>query len=58
MACASAVAEMAHGKTFADLRQLRRDHVIAAVGGVPPASGHAAQLALDALTALLGEIKT
>jgi hypothetical protein len=36
---------------------LQRDTVIAAVGSLPQASTHAAQLALDALSAALDQIK-
>lgn len=57
MACASALTEMAAGKTIAEARGLQRDGLIAAVGGVPEASTHAAQLALDALSAALDQIK-
>ena len=39
------------------LRDLRREDVIAAVGRLPQASTHAAQLALDALVAALSQIK-
>jgi nitrogen fixation protein NifU and related proteins len=58
MACASALTELAWGKTLLDARQLNREQVIAAVGGVPQASTHAAQLALDALAAALGSVKS
>src|SRR6201993_5491322 len=53
MACGSALTELARGKTVAEARRLQREDLIAAVGGVPPASVHAAQLALDALSAAL-----
>ena len=53
MACASAVCELASGKPFVEIGQLKKEDVLAAVGGVPPASDHAAQLAVDAITALL-----
>ena len=53
MACASAICELASGKPFALVRQLKKEDVLAAVGGVPPASDHAAQLAVDAIAALL-----
>lgn len=56
MACGSALTELAQGKTIAEARGLKREDVIAAVGGVPPASSHAAQLALDALAAALNQI--
>ena len=49
MACASAIAEMANGKSILEARTIARDDVVRAVGGLPPASGHAAQLAVDTL---------
>ena len=53
MACASALTEMVLGKTAGEARQLTREELAQAVGGVPQASSHAVQLALDALFALL-----
>lgn len=58
MACGSAITELAAGKTFAEGASLNSDDVVRAVGGLPPASGHAAQLAIDALKALLRETST
>jgi nitrogen fixation protein NifU and related proteins len=57
MACASALTELITGKTPSEAGRLRRDEVSAAVGGVPQASKHAAQLALDALSAALNQLK-
>ena len=57
MACASAMTEMVAGKTLDDARRLQREELIAAVGGLPQASTHAAQLALDALSAALRQLK-
>ena len=57
MACASALTELVRGKSFAEARVLDRARLIAAVGGLPQASTHAAQLALDALSTVLGQIK-
>ncbi len=53
MACGSALTELISGKTVDDTRRLRREDIVAAVGGLPQASTHAAQLALDALSAAL-----
>ncbi|MFZ0312420.1 MAG: iron-sulfur cluster assembly scaffold protein [Candidatus Korobacteraceae bacterium] len=53
MACASAITELAKGKSIAKARTLGKEAVIRAVGSLPPASGHAAQLAVDALRAVL-----
>jgi nitrogen fixation NifU-like protein len=57
MACASALTELAAGRTVNEIRSLQRDTLIAAVGGLPQASTHAAQLALDALSAALSQLK-
>jgi len=57
MACASALTELASGKTTKEALAIEPAHLIAAVGGVPPASAHAAQLALDALAAALAQIE-
>ena len=56
MACASALTELVQGKTFAEARALDRASLIAAVGGLPQASTHAAQLALDSLAAALSQL--
>ena len=56
MACASLLTEMVKGRTLAEARQLRREHLLAAAGGLPPASSHAGQLAMDALAALLRKL--
>jgi nitrogen fixation protein NifU and related proteins len=57
IACGSALTELVTGKTLAEAQSLRREDVGAAVGGLPQASAHAAQLALDALSAALSRIK-
>jgi len=49
MACGSALTELISGKSVAEARALRRDQVTEAVGGLPQASTHAAQLAIDTL---------
>ena len=58
MAFGSVLTELAQGKTVAEARQLRRDDLIKAVGSLPNASTHAAQLALDALSAALAKAAT
>jgi nitrogen fixation NifU-like protein len=59
MACASALTEMVAGKTLVEARAVteHRDDLIAAVGGLPQASTHAAQLALEALAQVLKQLK-
>jgi nitrogen fixation protein NifU and related proteins len=56
MACASAITELAVGKTVNKALALDRESLIAAVGGLPQASAHAAQVALDALSTALQKI--
>ena len=56
IACASAMAELAEGKTTPQASAIEKDEIVRAVGGLPAASGHAAQMALDALRAALKEI--
>jgi nitrogen fixation NifU-like protein len=56
IACGSALTELLPGKTLDEARKLRREDLNAAVGGLPQASTHAAQLALDALSAALTRI--
>jgi nitrogen fixation protein NifU and related proteins len=53
MACGSAITELIKGKTIEEARQVSREELVRAVGGLPEASGHAAQLAIDTLKALL-----
>jgi nitrogen fixation protein NifU and related proteins len=57
IACGSALTELMAGKTVSDAKNLRREDISAAVGGLPQASTHAAQLAVDALSAALRKIK-
>lgn len=58
IACGSALTELARGKPAPEVQRLKRDDLIAAVGGLPPASTHAAQLALDALSTALSQIES
>jgi nitrogen fixation NifU-like protein len=58
IACGSALTELVLGKTLNEARNLRREEIITAVGGLPEASNHAAHLALDALAMALSHIKT
>ena len=53
IACASRLTEMVQGLTVAAALAIRRDAIIESLGGLPPASHHAAQLAVDALRASL-----
>ena len=53
MACGSRLTEMALGKPVAEALSIPRQAIIDSLGGLPAASHHAAQLALDALRAVL-----
>ena len=56
MACASALTELVQGKSIQQARELERESLIKAVGGLPPASIHASHLAMDALAAALHQL--
>jgi len=57
MACASALTEMLVGRPVDQVRQLRREQLVKAVGGLPKESVHASHLAMDVLTAALKQIR-
>jgi nitrogen fixation NifU-like protein len=57
MACGSALTELLKGRTVKAASRLRREELVQAVGGLPEASSHASHLAMDALEALLKQIK-
>ena len=57
IACGSALTELVVGKTLEEAKKLRREDVNAAVGGLPQASTHAAQLAVEALSLALSRIQ-
>jgi nitrogen fixation NifU-like protein len=56
IACGSALTELLEGKSVAQARALRREELVAAVGGLAPESQHASHLALDALAAALRQL--
>ncbi|MGA3316876.1 MAG: iron-sulfur cluster assembly scaffold protein [Candidatus Korobacteraceae bacterium] len=56
MACASAMTELAKGRSRQEAIAIDKAEILSAVGGVPPASGHAAQLAVDALREALHKL--
>jgi nitrogen fixation NifU-like protein len=56
MACASLLTEMIVGETVAWAKEITREEFAEKIGGLPPASGHAAHLAIDALRALLEKL--
>jgi len=56
MACASAITELAKGKTIDEAKQLSREELTQRVGGLPAASNHASRLAIDTLRTVLNKI--
>ncbi len=56
VACASAMTELAKGRTCLEAACISKEEIAEAVGGVPAASGHAAQLAIEGLRAALKKI--
>jgi NifU-like protein involved in Fe-S cluster formation len=56
IACGSQLTELIVNKTVAEARTLRREDLVQQLGGLPPASGHAAVLAVEALTAALKQL--
>jgi nitrogen fixation NifU-like protein len=58
IACGSALTELVVGKTVEEARAFSRERLIASVGGLPQASTHAAQLALDTLASALNCVTT
>jgi nitrogen fixation NifU-like protein len=56
MACGSAITELIQGKSLDEARQVSREELVRKVGGLPPASDHASQLAIDTLAALLRKV--
>jgi nitrogen fixation protein NifU and related proteins len=57
MACSSLLTELLRGKTPAEARKITPDQVSDALGGLPSATFHAAQLARDAAVALVDKLK-
>jgi nitrogen fixation NifU-like protein len=51
--CGSALTEAITERSLVEARVFRREQIVAAVGGLPPASDHASHLAFDALHAAL-----
>jgi nitrogen fixation NifU-like protein len=53
IACASLLTELIRGKTIAELQNLTPDTLSEALSGLPPATFHGAQLAIDGWKALV-----
>jgi nitrogen fixation NifU-like protein len=56
IACGSLLTELVQGKSLEDAAQLSAAGIAGGLGGLPPASGHAAVLAEDALKAALKKL--
>lgn len=56
MACGSLITEMVKGKSLNQASAVRKETLVNEIGGLPSASGHAAQLAIDALKAILRKL--
>jgi nitrogen fixation NifU-like protein len=56
LACSSLLTELLRGKTPAEARAITPQQISEALGGLPPATLHGAQLACDAVQALLSKL--
>ena len=57
MACSSLLTELLRGKSPAEVRAITSEQLSEALGGLPPITFHAAQLARDAAQALAAKLK-
>jgi len=58
IACASVLTEELRGHTPAEARDITPESLSAALGGLPPATYHGAQLAADAVIALVQKLSS
>jgi nitrogen fixation protein NifU and related proteins len=56
IACSSLLTEMLTGKTLSEVEEITAEQISEALGGLPPATKHASQLAEDSLDALLDKL--
>jgi nitrogen fixation NifU-like protein len=56
LACSSLLTELLQGKTPAEARAITSEQISDALGGLPPATLHGAQLARDAVQALVAKL--
>jgi len=56
LACSSLLTEMLRGKSAAEAGSITAEQISEALGGLPPATSHGAQLARDAIQALLPKL--
>ena len=57
IAAGSLLTELMQGRRLEELRAITEEKISASLGGLPPTSHHAAQLTVDALRALLAELR-
>ncbi len=57
IATSSVLTEMIDGKSLAEIEQITAEQISQALGGLPPATKHAGQLAEDALDVLLDKLQ-
>ena len=55
IAAGSCLTELIKGRSLAEVRELKREQLVAVMGGLPNASIHASHLAMDVLAAVLGK---
>jgi len=58
IACASVLTEELHSRTPAEARAITPESLSAVLGGLPPATYHGAQLAADAVVALVQNLSS
>jgi nitrogen fixation NifU-like protein len=56
IACSSLLTEMLLGKSLVEVREITAEQISEALGGLPPATKHASQLAEDSIDALLDKL--
>ena len=56
IAAGSCLTEMIKGRSLLDAQAIKRDQIVEALDGLPPASLHASHLAMDALKAVLKKL--
>ena len=56
IACGSVLTEMLHGKSVAEAREIQRQEVVDALGGLTNETMHGSYLVMDALSAALSQL--
>ena len=56
IAASSCLTELIKGKSLTEVRGLKREQLVEAMGGLPNASIHASHLAMDVLATVLGKL--